>query len=107
MNKLLPMVALLALVIGISSVAGAKGKAQLTGVVNINSATAEELAMLPGIGLSKATAIVDLRKGEKFKSTEDIMKVRGVGQRLFEQIQAYITVNGPTTAKLEKDVSIN
>lgn len=99
--------ALLAVVVGLNLRAEAKKSAELAGVVNINTATAEELMLLPGIGPSKANAIVGYREAQKFDSNEDLMKVKGVGAKLFEGVQAYITVDGPTTAKRMDTPSIN
>lgn len=62
-------------------------------LVNINTATAEELTVLSGIGTTKAQAIVDYRKENgKFLSVEDITDVSGIGEKTFEKIKDYITV---------------
>lgn len=62
-------------------------------VVNINSATIEELQKISGIGKSKAQAIIDYRdnKGE-FKTKDDLMKVKGIGKGIFEKIKDKIEV---------------
>lgn len=85
----------------------AKKGEHLTGTVNINTASQEELVMIPGIGPAKAAAIVEYRKTAKFNSTEDIIKVKGIGEKLYQSISPYITVDGPTTAKVVKDVSVD
>jgi len=95
-----------AFIISSFNTAEAKKGEQLAGVVNINTATAEELTMLPGIGSAKAAAIVEYRETTKFNTVEDIKKVKGIGEKLFNQISPYITVDGPTTAKMVKGVSI-
>ncbi len=62
-------------------------------LVNINTATAAELDALPGIGATYAQRIVDYRtQNGPFKKIEDIKKVRGIGDALFEQIKNLITV---------------
>lgn len=58
-------------------------------VVNINTATREELDALPGIGPVKAQAIVDARP---FRTKEDVMKVKGIKQGEFSKIRALISV---------------
>ena len=45
-----------------------------------------------GIGESKAIAIIDYRKTNKFNKIEDIMNVSGIGESLFAKIKSYITV---------------
>ncbi len=66
-----------------------------SGRVNINEAGIETLATLPGIGESKASAIVDYRERYgPFSSIEDIMLVTGIKEGLFTRIRDYITVGG-------------
>jgi competence protein ComEA len=66
----------------------------ITNRVNINRASADELATLPAIGPALARRIVDWRTtyGD-FKHIEDIKLVRGIGDSIFEQIRDYITVS--------------
>ncbi len=67
--------------------------------VNINTATAQELQTLNGIGPSKAAAIVEYRNANgPFKSPEDIKNVRGIGNGIYQKISSEITVgNGQAT----------
>jgi comEA protein len=62
--------------------------------VNINTATKEELMKLPGIGEQTAERIIQHRKlyGD-FKRIEDIMNVKGIGQKKFEKIKRYLKTN--------------
>jgi competence protein ComEA len=61
--------------------------------ININTATAEELCGLPGIGEVLAGRIVEFRRQHgNFKSIEDIMEVKGIGKGIFEKIRDYITI---------------
>lgn len=63
--------------------------------VNINAASAKELAALPGIGMKKAEAIIAYRtENGNFSSVEDLRKVKGIGKKIFEKIKAHITVKG-------------
>lgn len=64
-----------------------------SGLVNINTATVEELCTLSGIGESRANAIITYREQNgPFQSIEDIMKVSGIKDKVFEQIKDRITV---------------
>ena len=61
------------------------------GKVNINTATVEELKTLKGVGEKKAEAIIEYRKKNgSFHTKEDLMKVRGIGKKLFESFQERI-----------------
>jgi competence protein ComEA len=61
--------------------------------ININSATADELQKLPGVGPKVAQRIVDYRKQNgAFKKIEDIMKVSGIGEKIFTRMKDMITV---------------
>jgi competence protein ComEA len=66
--------------------------------VNINTASVEQLSLLPRIGSVVAQRIVDFReKNGRFKILEDLMLVQGVGERTFELIRPHITLTGETT----------
>ena len=68
-------------------------KEELNLVVNINTATIEELSKINGIGESTAKKIIEYReKNGKFESIEDIKKVKGIGDKKYDQIKEYITV---------------
>ena len=61
------------------------------GKVNINTATVEELKTLKGVGEKKAEAIIEYRKKNgSFQTKEDLMKVRGIGKKLFDSFQERI-----------------
>ena len=63
-----------------------------SGLININTATIEELQTIDGIGESKAKSIVEYRKTNgNFESIEDIKNVDGIGDKLYETIKVYIT----------------
>jgi len=71
--------------------------ASTAGVVNINTAAAEQLELLPGIGPSKAKRIVAYRARRKFRRTYEIVRVRGIGRKTFRRLRKMLTVKGPTT----------
>ena len=66
--------------------------------VNVNQASADELARLPRVGPSLAGKIVSHReKNGPFKRTEDLMEVTGIGEKMFALLKPYVSVSGPTT----------
>lgn len=68
--------------------------------VNINTADASQLALLPRVGPSVAQKIVDFRKENgPFKSAEDLMLVAGIGEKTFQLLKPYLAVSGETTLK--------
>ncbi len=68
------------------------------GVVNVNTATAQQLQLLPRVGPSVAQRILDYRKENgKFDSVEDLMLVRGIGEATFAGLKPYVSLSGETT----------
>jgi competence protein ComEA len=65
--------------------------------VNINTATVAELAYLPRLGNKVAARIVEHRKEKPFARPEELMEVKGIGEKLFVTLKPYVTVSGPTT----------
>lgn len=61
-------------------------------IIDINTATKEELMSIPGIGESKANNIIEYRNTTKFETIEDIMNVSGIGQSVYEKVKDYIKV---------------
>jgi competence protein ComEA len=68
------------------------------GKVNINAASASQIAMLPRIGEKVATRVLDYRKAHgPFAKPENLMEVKGIGEKLFLTLKPYLAVSGPTT----------
>jgi competence protein ComEA len=60
--------------------------------LNINTASVEDLIKIKGIGQKKANAIVDYREAYgPFKTIEDVRNVKGIGNKLFESMKSQIT----------------
>ena len=73
-------------------------------VVNINTATKEELTTIKGIGDKRAQEIIDYRKKNgDFKSVDELEKVPGIGPGTMKQIRSQVTVSGKTTSDKPAD----
>jgi competence protein ComEA len=95
------MVVLLILGLGIAAEAGQgprpatpAAKASASGPLNLNTATVSQLETLPGIGNSTAKRILEYReKSGGFKKIEDLMNVRGIGEKNFLKLKPLVTVS--------------
>ena len=68
------------------------------GVVNINTADEGELALLPRVGPAIAGRIVEHREANgEFAGTEELMLVRGIGEKTYALLEPYVTIDGETT----------
>ncbi len=85
---------------GQSKPSGAKAAATVTTPININTATAAQLEGLPGIGARTAQAIVDHRqKSGGFKKIEELMNVKGIGEKSFLKLKPMVTVSADKAEK--------
>lgn len=76
----------------IESIDETSEKSTKSELININTASKEELMTVGGIGESKATSIIAYRESTKFNSIEEIKNVSGIGEALFSKIKDYITI---------------
>lgn len=96
--RALALVATIALMAGPSLAAG--DSAGLTGTVNVNTATADELQLLPGIGESRAKAVIAMRKQRGgFKSVTELTDVKGIGEAALAKLRPFVRIQGKTTAR--------
>jgi competence protein ComEA len=84
----------------------AASAAASAGTVNVNTASAEQLQLLPRIGPAVAQRVLDYRKENgKFSSLDDLMLVRGIGEATFAQLKPYVSLSGETTLGQKVKVS--
>lgn len=69
--------------------------AQEIRTLNVNTATAEELDSLPGIGPARAAAIVAARQRRPFRRLTDLLRVPGIGRSTLERLRPYVTFELP------------
>ena len=68
-----------------------------TGLLNLNTATVEQIDALPGVSPKLARDIVAHRKAHPFARTEEVIQVKGFGKNRFERLKPHLAVTGPTT----------
>jgi competence protein ComEA len=107
MRKSLSILTLALVILSLSTaaVADAAPAPAGAGVVNINTADASQLSLLPRIGPKAAERIIAYRTEHgPFKKTAELMQVKGVGAKTFEGLSSYVTVEGKTT--LTADIKV-
>jgi len=93
------------LVLGLLGPGGAEAtqrRMRCTGVVNLNEATAAQLDLLPGVGAKAAQHIITWREKRAFKRIEELVRVKGFGKKRFLKLKPHLTLQGPTTLKVEQ-----
>jgi competence protein ComEA len=89
---------LLAVLVFVAATVPAKKKPPAA-PVNLNTATAEQLQLVPGIGPATADKILQMRKAYgAFKSVDDLLAIRGIGPKRLEKMRKYLTVAKPGAA---------
>jgi len=74
-------------------------KATLEGVVNINTASLEELRLLPGVGPARIRNILAYRHKHPFRTVEELARIKGIGRKMVRHLRLHLAVTGPTTAQ--------
>src|SRR5262245_54122825 len=75
-------------------------KPAVTGTININTASAADLQRLPGIGAKTAGRVIEYRqKNGPFKKIEELMNVRGIGEKNFLKLKNQISVGAARTER--------
>jgi competence protein ComEA len=87
--------------------AGASSKSappRVTGVVNLNTATPEQLKMLPGVKDKAVAEIVAHRAKQPFTRPEELVKVKGFSKKRYERVKPFISVHGDSTIRMAEKV---
>jgi competence ComEA-like helix-hairpin-helix protein len=74
-------------------------KAQLEGVVNLNTASPDELRLIPGVGPSRVRNILAYRKLHPFRTVDELARIKGIGRRTIRKWRQHLAVSGPSTAQ--------
>lgn len=70
------------------------------GLINLNTATREQLETLPGVGSKIAQAIIEYReKHGPFKSVDELLEIKGIGPKKLEKIRPLVTIEAPSADK--------
>ncbi len=73
------------------------------GVVNVNTANLDELQLLPGVGPTRAKAILAQRKSQGgFRRIEDLQDVKGIGEAMLKKLRPHVILSGRTTARADR-----
>jgi comEA protein len=95
----LPLVLVLLALLSVAARPAAAGGRDVDGVVNLNTASEEELRLLPGVGPAKASNIVAYRRAHPFRTVEELVRIKGIGRKMVRKLRLHLTISGPTTAK--------
>ena len=101
-SAVLRVLCLLSLVLFLSAAVNANKKKPPVRPVNINTATSEELQLVPGIGPATAQKILQMRKSYgPFKSVDDLLAIRGLGEKRLDKMRKYLTVGKTNSSKVD------
>ena len=111
-NKSTAVIVTVLLIFGLSALASAKDTSPgktipvLEGKININTATAKELKLLPGIGEKTAANVIEYRtQNGNYTEPTSLLKVKGIGKKTLEKTKEYIIFEAETTLTKKKPVA--
>jgi competence ComEA-like helix-hairpin-helix protein len=74
-------------------------KTQLEGVINLNTASPDELRLIPGVGPSRVRNVLAYRKLHPFRTVEELARIKGIGRKTIRKWRQHLAVSGPSTAQ--------
>jgi len=74
-------------------------KPKLEGVVNLNTATGEELSLIPGVGPARVRNILAYRRAHPFRTVDELARIKGIGRKTVRRWRVHLAVSGPSTAQ--------
>jgi len=74
-------------------------KGQLEGVVNLNTASPEELGLIPGVGPARVRNILAYRKAHPFRTVDELARIKGIGRKTIRRWRTHLAVSGPSTGQ--------
>ncbi len=74
-------------------------KLRLEGVVNLNTASPEELRLIPGVGPARVRNILAYRHVHPFRTVDELARIKGIGRKTVRQWRLHLAVGGPSTAQ--------
>jgi competence ComEA-like helix-hairpin-helix protein len=80
-------------------IAARADKTQLEGVVNLNTASPEELSLIPGVGPARVRNILAYRHQHPFRSVDELARIKGIGRKTVRHWRQHLAVSGPSTAQ--------
>lgn len=92
----------LALVLASAGGGGGTSSVAYHGKVNLNTATVEQLELLPGVGKKAAELIVAHRGKHRFGRIQELVRVRGFGRKKFLRLEPHLTVEGVTDLRVHR-----
>ncbi len=91
--------ALLVLWVGTFALPVWADKGQLEGVINLNTASADELGLIPGVGPSRIRNILAYRQLHPFRTVDELARIKGIGRKTVRRLRTHLAVSGPSTAQ--------
>jgi len=74
-------------------------KPTLEGVVNLNTASPEELGLIPGVGPARIRNILAYRRAHPFRTVDELARIKGIGRKTVRHWRLHLAVGGPSTAQ--------